>query len=183
MKLKEPKMKRLGVKGMKNMEYLGHFAQDKYMHKGHNLSGQYPMKRNPAAFDASVGTGSYQEPAEDSYTGSQSEGGPNITAAASGPTQKIRVRAPGYEASGESDAQYVDVERPLTGEEQTIKRDADLYNARASTGYSDVKENYSGEFRNKGIRTTEAYNALNSSQNQSFVSDLYANRYKKNYRR
>lgn len=34
------KMKRPSVKGMSNMEYLGHFAQDKYIQEGHNTSAR-----------------------------------------------------------------------------------------------------------------------------------------------
>ena len=34
------KIKKPSLKGMKNCGYLGHFAQDKYMEKGHNLSGK-----------------------------------------------------------------------------------------------------------------------------------------------
>lgn len=37
MKIKQP-----SLKGMKNTSYLGHFAQDKYIQKGHNLSGVFP---------------------------------------------------------------------------------------------------------------------------------------------
>lgn len=39
------KIKRPSLKGMKNTKYLGHFAQDKYIEKGHNLSGVLPMTR------------------------------------------------------------------------------------------------------------------------------------------
>jgi hypothetical protein len=37
------KIKKPSLKGMKNTKYLGHFAQDKYIQKGHNLSGVLPM--------------------------------------------------------------------------------------------------------------------------------------------
>lgn len=45
------KIKRPSLKGMKNTKYLGHFAQDKYIEKGHNLSGVLPVARlsNPNA--------------------------------------------------------------------------------------------------------------------------------------
>lgn len=33
-------IKRPSVRGMKNMEYLGHFAQDKYLKMGHNDTGE-----------------------------------------------------------------------------------------------------------------------------------------------
>ena len=38
------KIKRPSLKGMKNTKYLGHFAQDKYIKKGHNLSGVLPVQ-------------------------------------------------------------------------------------------------------------------------------------------
>jgi hypothetical protein len=37
------KIKKPSLKGMKDTKYLGHFAQDKYIQKGHNLSGVLPM--------------------------------------------------------------------------------------------------------------------------------------------
>lgn len=41
-------MKKPSVKGMKNMGYLGHFAKDKFLSKGHNFSGSpsYNEKRD-----------------------------------------------------------------------------------------------------------------------------------------
>jgi hypothetical protein len=45
------KIKRPSLKGMKNTKYLGHFAQDKYMKKGHNLSGSFPMFREPSQLE------------------------------------------------------------------------------------------------------------------------------------
>jgi hypothetical protein len=39
------KIKKPSLKGMKHTKYLGHFAQDKYIEKGHNLSGVLPMTR------------------------------------------------------------------------------------------------------------------------------------------
>ena len=41
-KSKQMKIKQPSLKGMKNTKYLGHFAQDKYIQKGHNLSGVFP---------------------------------------------------------------------------------------------------------------------------------------------
>lgn len=43
------KIKRPSLKGIKNTQYLGHFAQDKYIRKGHNLSGVLPMTREVQA--------------------------------------------------------------------------------------------------------------------------------------
>lgn len=40
--MKDPKIKRPSVKGMQNTGYLGHFSQDKYIQKGHNLSWLSP---------------------------------------------------------------------------------------------------------------------------------------------
>jgi hypothetical protein len=40
------KIKRPSLKGMKNCEYLGHFAQDKYIQKGHNFSGRPDLKKS-----------------------------------------------------------------------------------------------------------------------------------------
>lgn len=37
------KIKKPSLKGMKNCEYLGHFAQDKYIQEGHNLSGSMAL--------------------------------------------------------------------------------------------------------------------------------------------
>lgn len=45
------KIKRPSLKGMKNTKYLGHFAQDKYIKKGHNLSGSFPMFREPSQLE------------------------------------------------------------------------------------------------------------------------------------
>jgi chromosome segregation ATPase len=45
------KIKKPSLKGMKNTKYLGHFAQDKYMEKGHNLSGRFPMFREPSQLE------------------------------------------------------------------------------------------------------------------------------------
>lgn len=39
------KIKKPSLKGMKHTEYLGHFAQDKYMEKGHNLSIGNALKK------------------------------------------------------------------------------------------------------------------------------------------
>jgi hypothetical protein len=38
------KIKKPSLKGIKNTEYLGHFAQDKYIEKGHNLSGKESLQ-------------------------------------------------------------------------------------------------------------------------------------------
>ena len=48
---KKMEIKRPSLKGQKNMGYLGHFAQDKYVQKGHNLSGQFPMFREPSQLE------------------------------------------------------------------------------------------------------------------------------------
>lgn len=40
------KIKRPSLRGMKNCEYLGHFAQDKYIQKGHNFSGRPDLKKS-----------------------------------------------------------------------------------------------------------------------------------------
>ena len=40
------KIKRPSLKGMKNCGYLGHFAQDKYIQKGHNFSGRPDLKKS-----------------------------------------------------------------------------------------------------------------------------------------
>ena len=48
---KKMEIKRPSLKGQKNMGYLGHFAQDKYIQKGHNLSGQFPMFREPSQLE------------------------------------------------------------------------------------------------------------------------------------
>ncbi len=40
--MKEPKLKKPSLKGMENTKYLGHFAQDKYIQEGHNLSWLSP---------------------------------------------------------------------------------------------------------------------------------------------
>lgn len=48
---KKMEIKRPSLKGQKNMGYLGHFAQDNYIHKGHNLSGQFPMFREPSQLE------------------------------------------------------------------------------------------------------------------------------------
>lgn len=45
------KIKKPSLKGMKHTKYLGHFAQDKYMEKGHNLSGRFPMFREPSQLE------------------------------------------------------------------------------------------------------------------------------------
>lgn len=39
MKLKKP-----SIKGMKNVGYLGHFSQDKFIQQGHNDSGTVPYR-------------------------------------------------------------------------------------------------------------------------------------------
>lgn len=44
-------IKRPSLKGMKNTKYLGHFAQDKYIQKGHNLSGVFDVYRPPSAIE------------------------------------------------------------------------------------------------------------------------------------
>jgi len=48
---KKMEIKRPSLKGQKNMGYLGHFAQDNYIQKGHNLSGQFPMFREPSQLE------------------------------------------------------------------------------------------------------------------------------------
>ena len=52
-KKKQPSMqiKRPSLKGMKNTKYLGHFAQDGYIQKGHNLSGIFDIYRQPSAIE------------------------------------------------------------------------------------------------------------------------------------
>lgn len=48
---KKMEIKRPSLKGQRNMGYLGHFSQDKYIQKGHNLSGQFPMFREPSQLE------------------------------------------------------------------------------------------------------------------------------------
>ena len=52
-KKKQPSMqiKKPSLKGMKNTKYLGHFAQDQYIQKGHNLSGIFDVYRQPSAIE------------------------------------------------------------------------------------------------------------------------------------
>ena len=45
------KIKKPSLKGMKNTEYLGHFAQDEYIQQGHNFSGQVPLFREPSQLE------------------------------------------------------------------------------------------------------------------------------------
>lgn len=39
------KIKKPSLKGIKNCGYLGHFAQDQYIQKGHNLSGREDISK------------------------------------------------------------------------------------------------------------------------------------------
>lgn len=48
---KKMEIKRPSLKGQKNIGYLGHFSQEKYLQKGHNLSGQFPMFREPSQLE------------------------------------------------------------------------------------------------------------------------------------
>lgn len=57
-------IKRPSLKGMKNTKYLGHFAQDKYMEKGHNLSGQFPMFREPSQLEMMAAANPFDASAE-----------------------------------------------------------------------------------------------------------------------
>jgi inorganic triphosphatase YgiF len=45
------KIKKPSLKGMKNTEYLGHFAKDEYIQQGHNFSGQVPLFREPSQLE------------------------------------------------------------------------------------------------------------------------------------
>jgi hypothetical protein len=182
MKTKEPKMKRLSVKGMKNMKYLGHFAQDKYMHKGHNLSGVYDF--GSAVFgDSRQREKVLKDISQDPSTEGSAQPAANITeAASSGPTRKVRVVAPGYETSSAQDAQYIDVDRPLSADEQYLNREAALYNDRAfGSRRSDVREKNSGDFAREAKYFGAASASRSKIEDQNFVSNLYANRYRKNY--
>lgn len=42
------KIKKPSLKGIKNCEYLGHFAQDKYLEQGHNFSGRESLAEGGA---------------------------------------------------------------------------------------------------------------------------------------
>lgn len=54
MKLKKP-----SLSGMKNCEYLGHFAQDKFIQQGHNDSGKPDLRENKAGLESGGGPGSF----------------------------------------------------------------------------------------------------------------------------
>jgi hypothetical protein len=58
------KIKRPSLKGMKNTKYLGHFAQDKYIQKGHNLSGVFDVKRPASAIEMMAPSNPYSSSQE-----------------------------------------------------------------------------------------------------------------------
>ncbi len=45
-------MKKPSLKGMQNTKYLGHFAQDKFLAKGHNSNGFVRLEKRSRAYDA-----------------------------------------------------------------------------------------------------------------------------------
>jgi hypothetical protein len=65
-KKKQPSMqiKRPSLKGMKNTKYLGHFAQDGYIQKGHNLSGIFDIYRQPSAIEMMAPSNPFDAAAE-----------------------------------------------------------------------------------------------------------------------
>lgn len=40
------KIKKPSLSGIKNIEYLGHFSQDQFLEKGHNLSGKESLQKS-----------------------------------------------------------------------------------------------------------------------------------------
>lgn len=45
------KIKKPSLKGIKNTKYLGHFAKDEYIQKGHNFSGRPQLNQEPSQLE------------------------------------------------------------------------------------------------------------------------------------
>ena len=108
-------IKRPSLKGMKNTKYLGHFAQDKYIQKGHNLSGVFDVYRPPSAIELMAPANPFSAVEEKARRTQQM--GLTSEQLANSPTQQELVRQEEQAAAEISNLQPL-----LSDEEQKISK-------------------------------------------------------------
>lgn len=148
------KIKRPSLKGIKNTKYLGHFAQDKYIHKGHNLSGVFNVSRQPSAIEMMAPSNPFDITTERNRRIQQI-----------GETQESYSQMPTSQQLLEQEQQALDQANRIAGQ-------ALLYEQKAGQGFTDAAVYARGSRTRESAARQRAAAAAGRATKKKFVEEV-----------